>query len=182
MRNYTLEEPLGVSVFVGVRVIAGRALQSARRSLAPILLACVCLGVFPAQGQTPSPVGVTPTNGSALTQTFTFSFSDLNGWQDLGVVNVLINNSLDGRQACISRQYVRSSNALFLVDDAGDAGGPFVGALTLDGSAGSIANSQCQVNGTGSLASGSVNTLTLKLNMTFLAPLRRRPDYVHGGG
>jgi len=48
------------------------------------------------------------------------------------VVNVLINNFLDGRQACYLA-YVVSPGFLLLVDDAGDAGGPFAGSQ----------NSQC---------------------------------------
>jgi len=30
----------------------------------------------------------------------TFNFTDVRGWQDLDVVNVLINGALDGRDAC----------------------------------------------------------------------------------
>jgi len=54
---------------------------------------------------------------------------------------------------------------VLLVDDAGDAGGPYQG-MVLPGS-GSVSNSQCTISGTGSSVSGSGNTLTLKLAVTF---------------
>jgi len=48
-----------------------------------------------------------------------------------------------------------------------DAGTALLPGLTLNG-AGSVNNSQCTVTGAGSLASGSGNTLTLTLNLSFL--------------
>ena len=58
----------------------------------------------------------------------TFTFSDPRGWQDLDVVNVLINNFLDGRRACFVAFVPSgpSGGSVFLVDDAGDAGGPCI--------------------------------------------------------
>lgn len=120
--------------------------------------------VFRVGNAAPAPVQVTPAYGSGGSQTFTFSFSDPDGWQDLAVVNVLINFWLDGRQACYLA-YVPAANAVYLVDDAGNAGGPYQG-MTLPGS-GSIGNSQCTVYGAGSSASGSGTTLTLSLNIAF---------------
>jgi hypothetical protein len=113
----------------------------------------------------PASVGTNPGAGGGPFETFTFSFSDGAGWQALGVVDVLINSALDGRQACYVA-YVPQSNTLFLVDDGGDAGGPFAGSMQLTGS-GSVSNSQCTVNGAASSAAGSGNTLTLTLNVAF---------------
>jgi hypothetical protein len=62
--------------------------------------------------------------------------------------------------------YVESANTLYLVDNGGDAGGPFAGQLVLNGS-GSIQNSQCRIDGAGSSAVGSGDTLTLTLNIFF---------------
>ncbi|SPF33863.1 hypothetical protein SBA4_1360003 [Candidatus Sulfopaludibacter sp. SbA4] len=81
-----------------------------------------------------------------------------------GVVNVLINNALNGNQACYLA-YVRSSNVLYLVNDAGTA---LSAGLALNGR-GSVSNSQCTVTGAGSSASGSGNSLTLTLNLIFPA-------------
>jgi len=111
----------------------------------------------------PEPVSVTPSSGSGTTQGFAFQFSDPAGYQTLGVVNVLIDNFLDGRNACYLA-YVVSSNTLVVVDDGGDAGGPYAGSVALGGSA-TIQNSQCAV--TLASAVGSGNTLTLFLNITF---------------
>ena len=54
-----------------------------------------------------------------------------------------------------------------LVDDAGDAAGPFAGTLLLNGAASTIQNSQCSVNGAGSSAVKNGKTLTLALSITF---------------
>jgi len=108
---------------------------------------------------------LSPVASSGSTQTYVFQFSDASGWQTIGVVNVLINTYLDGRHACYIA-YSRPYNTVYLVDDAGDAGGPFAGSLTLNGS-GAIANSQCTILGSGSSVSGSGNTMTLTLNMSF---------------
>jgi len=94
--------------------------------------------------------------------------TDSKGAGDFGVVNVLVNNFIDGRQACYLA-YVSSSNTLSLVDDAGDAGGPFAGSLSLNGGAATIQNSQCSVSGAGSSAMKSGNTLTLTLSIAFSA-------------
>jgi hypothetical protein len=110
-----------------------------------------------------------PASGSGSTQNFAFTFSDTNGWQQLTVVNVLINSVLDGRHACYIAYVPSSANSgsLYLVDDAGDAGGPFSG-ISLPGS-GTIGNSQCSISGAGSSVDASGNTLTLSLAVTFKA-------------
>ena len=110
-------------------------------------------------------LAVSPASGSGPSQTYTFTFSDSNGWQDLGVVDLLMNNFVNGRNACYIA-YSVPYNTVYLVDDAGDAGGPFAGTMVLPGTA-TISNGQCAVNGAGSLAVGSGNTLTLTLNVSF---------------
>ncbi|HEY2018396.1 MAG TPA: hypothetical protein VGH38_33050, partial [Bryobacteraceae bacterium] len=100
----------------------------------------------------PAPVAATPAAGSGTSQTFTFTFSDPRGWQDLGVVNVLINNFLDARNACYLA-YSQPLNALYLVNDPGLA--------LLPG----LSNSQCAV--TAFSASGNGNTLTLTVSLSF---------------
>jgi len=107
-----------------------------------------------------SAVSVFPGAGSATTQFFTFNFTDPNGYQDLSVVNVLINNFLDGRQACYIA-YVPAQNVLYLV---GDDGGTLSQGLILTG-AGSVSNSQCTVSGATPQAGGAF--LPLALTITF---------------
>jgi hypothetical protein len=104
---------------------------------------------------------------SGTAQAFTLTLADSRGAADIGIVNLLVNNFLDGRQACYLA-YVASSNTLLLVDDAGDAGGPFAGNMVLNGG-GTIQNSQCSANGAGSSAVLSGNLLTLTLNVAFKA-------------
>jgi len=103
-------------------------------------------------------------------QTFVATLTDSQGVSDFGIVNLLANNFIDGRNACYLA-YVASTNSLLLVDDGGDAGGPFAGSMVLNGGAASIQNSQCSVNGVGSSAVKSGNTLTLTLNLTLKSPL-----------
>ncbi|MEZ5399838.1 MAG: BACON domain-containing protein [Bryobacteraceae bacterium] len=120
----------------------------------------------------PSVAGVSPAFGSALDQTFTFTFQDSNGADDLDIVNVLINSAIDGRQACYLAYAVAgpTSGAVYLVNDAGDSGGPFAGTFALPGT-GTASNSACTVNGAGSSASMNGNTLTLVLRIAFKTPL-----------
>lgn len=120
--------------------------------------------VFGVGNTAPAPVQVFPAYGSAGSQVFTFTFSDPDGWQHLAIVNVLFNFWLDGRQACYLA-YEPASSALYLVDDSGNAGGPYQG-MTLPGG-GSVGNGQCTVYGSGSSVSASGSSLTLSLNIAF---------------
>ncbi|SPF53066.1 NHL repeat containing protein (modular protein) [Candidatus Sulfopaludibacter sp. SbA4] len=111
--------------------------------------------------------GATPAHASTVSgtpQTIALTFTDSKGAADIGIVNLLINDSIDGRQACYLA-YVASSNSIILVDDAGDAGGPFAGSMALNGAGGTLGNSQCQVNAAGSSAALNGNTLALTLSI-----------------
>jgi len=108
----------------------------------------------------PSPVSVTIAAPS-----FTFVYTDPRGYQDLNVVDILVNNFLDGRHACYLA-YIVAQNTLILVDDGGDAGGPYAGNVALGNSA-PIHNSQCSVNLVS--AAGSGNNLTLVVSVAFTA-------------
>jgi hypothetical protein len=117
----------------------------------------------------PGVSGMTPPRGTGLRQTFTFNFTDTNGWQDISIANVLIAGAIDGIAACYLTLVPSGpgTGALYLVDDAGDAGGPYAGML-LPGS-GTVSNSQCTISGTaGGLTAGG-NTLTLTLTIEFTA-------------
>jgi len=116
------------------------------------------------------PPGTAPPTGAApgLSQLFSFTFSDSVGYQNLAVTDVLINNVLDGRKACYLAIVPSgaSSATVYLVDDAGDAGGPFAGGMTVPGN-GSISNSQCSVSASGSSVITGGNLLTVQLAITF---------------
>jgi len=100
------------------------------------------------------------TSGSGAV-TYTFTFNDTNGASDLGVINVLVNDALNGNNACYLA-YVRSANQLYLVNDPGTLLGP----VTLSDS-GTLGISQCTVNVASSSPTINGNSLTLTLNMSF---------------
>lgn len=124
------------------------------------------LGLWNIGGQGVGPVAsvsASPARGAGAGHVFTFTFSDTNtSWNDLNVVNVLINSGLDGAQACYIAYSLHTapSPLLYLVDDTGTALLPAVHP-----GSGSAANAQCMLLGAGSSASGSGSLLTLNLNI-----------------
>jgi hypothetical protein len=110
---------------------------------------------------------VSPARSSTPSQSYTFTFTDPNGAQDITIAHVLINSALDDRHACYLA-FVPSNPAageVFLVDDAGGtAGSPKEMAIP---GPGSIANGQCSIAAAGSSVSANGNTLTLTLPITF---------------
>jgi len=118
-----------------------------------------------AQTTTTSAVGMTNPRGSGLGPTpHTFTFSDTHGFADLGVMNVLINESIDGRHACYLA-YSRPLNTLYLVNDNGD--GLLAGQSLA--TAGNTANSQCSVSWADNPVTADGNNLSLTLNIRFNA-------------
>jgi len=115
----------------------------------------------PAGNQAPTVTSIAPASGSGLTTTRTFVFTDSNGANDLGVVNVLINTALDGRNACYIG-YDSVNNLLVLLNDPGDD----ASVLPLPSSA-TVNNSQCSISGSGITAVKAGNTLTLTIGFTF---------------
>jgi len=125
------------------------------------------LGTWNAPGPAaagPSVSGMSPGRTNNATQAYTFTFTDTNGWQDIAVANVLINSAINGIGACFVA-FIPGSGSLFLVDNAGDAGGPYAG-MQLPGS-GAVSNGQCSIAGAGSSVAMSGNTLTLTVEITF---------------
>jgi len=162
--NLTLAITFSAS-FAGNKVVYAAAREVANNSGWQALATWGVPGSPPGGG--PGVGGMNPAHNSNLSGSYTFTFTDTNGWQDIAVTDVLINFSLDGRQAC----YVAfvptgaSSGTVLLVDDAGDAGGPFL-SLSLPGS-GTISNSACSISGTGGSVNASGTSLTLTLAITF---------------
>jgi hypothetical protein len=115
-----------------------------------------------------TPTSVNPGAGSGTTQTFTFSFTDQAGFADLSVLDVLINDYLDGQKACYFALTPSgaSSGYLYLVNDAGN-GGYASGSPMQLGSSGTLENSQCSIPGASASVSTSGNNLTLTLTLTF---------------
>jgi len=115
----------------------------------------------------PAPVSVTPSSGSGDSQVFTAVFSDANGGADISETDMYVMSgvkpgSISGWSAheCIVR-YQRATGAVAVVVDAG-------GAFGVSAVAGGVSsNSQCTIFGSGSSATVSGSTLTVKFNIVF---------------
>jgi List-Bact-rpt repeat protein len=116
----------------------------------------------------PAVRGVTPARSATAGQTYTFTFTDTNGYGDLAVVDILTNSFLDGIGACYVAFAPTSATSgyLYLVDDAGDGGYASGSPISLPSSS-TLRNSQCTISGAGSSVSASGNTFTLNLGITF---------------
>ena len=131
----------------------------------------------PAADTSPTADSVTPTPASGPTQTFTAKYSTHNGKPsaDLSRVYVEFNTSNNHVNGC-EVEYYAPLNHLYLKNDAGTAWqGPLVAG------AGTLANSQCTVNGAGSLASGFEPDADLEVVGQRHRYLRRRPEHLHVG-
>jgi hypothetical protein len=127
-----------------------------------ILIGCACL--LSAQ---PTPVSVTPSSGSAGSQVFSAVFTDAKGGADISEADMYVMSNVKpgsssgwSAHECIVR-FQRAAGTVGLVVDAGGAFGVSVV------SPGVASNSQCSIFGSGSSATVSGNTLTVKFNITF---------------
>lgn len=118
----------------------------------------------------PVNVSVSPSSGMGLTQSFAFVSSSSAGWQNVGWQQIIFNYSIDAGGACYF--YVApGSGAVYLSADTGYTYGSGWAANGTIGASGTIQNSQCQLNLGASSISGSGNTVTTTLALTFEAGL-----------
>ena len=96
-----------------------------------------------------------------MSATLTAVFSDPKSDANISEAGVLINNKADGLGACYVL-HIPPGNALSLVKDPGSD----VDVLDLT-KGGSVSNSQCLLESTGSSISSTGNELTLTLHLTF---------------
>jgi hypothetical protein len=102
-----------------------------------------------------------PRSGNGTSGTFTATFSDPKGPDNLTQAGVLFNDGANGAEACYAI-YVPPGNSLSLVKDSGS------GSDVLDLSkGGSVENSQCSLEATGSAIAAKGKELTLTLRITF---------------
>lgn len=115
-------------------------------------------------GTTPPPaaISVTPNSGSGATQTFAFTYSDAGGFASIAQTEVLFGASTSYLSSCVL-DYIASSNSIYLMNDQATA---WLGPVT-PGESGTLQNSKCAIDASGSSVSGSGTTLTLNLAMTF---------------
>jgi hypothetical protein len=85
----------------------------------------------------------------------------------MGVLNILINDALDGRYGCYLA-YSRPLNVMYLVNDPGTA---LLPGMVMNGT-GSLSNGQCTVSGVGASVTGSGTNLTIRLPITFTGAFR----------
>ena len=110
----------------------------------------------------PVAVSVTPSSGGGSGQTFSMLYSDIRGVADISWVDVNWNGTQSTVNACYLH-YVRATNTLQLMNDAGSA---WLGPVT-PGVAGTLQNSQCVVDAGASTTTGAGNNLTVNLSLTF---------------
>jgi hypothetical protein len=116
----------------------------------------------PNPATTPSAVLVSPSSGSGTPQTFTYLYSNADGYQNITNAYALLGDSSSWTNSC-GVMYVPQSKGLSLMKDDGSG---WLGPITI-GQTGTLQNSQCTLNGGGSSASGSGTNLTLNLAISF---------------
>ena len=104
---------------------------------------------------------LTPMPTAGLNQTLTATISDGTGANTISFVQMVVNSTLNGINACFVH-YDRASNVFFLLNDSGTA---WSGLLA--GSNTSVSNSQCTLIGSGSGGSISGSTLTITYALAF---------------
>ncbi|HZU28084.1 MAG TPA: hypothetical protein VFA04_21315 [Bryobacteraceae bacterium] len=146
------------STFTGKKTVYMRAISSGGTS------GFVAKGTWSAAAnQAPAIVSMSPNSGTGNPQSFTFTYSDPNGWTDLGSVYLLFNSTIATPLNGCYMYYVPAVNTLYL---RGDNGVSTAGALT-PGGAGSASNSQCSVAASGISVAPSGNNLALTVSINF---------------
>jgi hypothetical protein len=146
----------------------GAAVRSIGGLPRSIIFLCILIGCATMRlSAQPVPVSLTPSSGSGGSQVFTAVFSDPKGGADISeadmyVMSGVVPGSGSGWSAheCIVRYQVATGAVAVVID----AGGKF-GVSAVAG--GVSSNSQCTIFGSGSSATVSGNTLTVKFNIVF---------------
>src|SRR5207244_613980 len=105
---------------------------------------------------------VSPSSGNTTNATLTAVYSDTAGYASLDNVYLLVNAGLSGSSACWVT-YQRAGNNLMLMNDFGNG---WMGPIAA-GSGATLQNSQCVLNGSGSSAVGSGNSLSFTVSLSF---------------
>jgi hypothetical protein len=110
----------------------------------------------------PIAVSVTPSSGAGGTQTFSFTYSDANGYADLANVYLLFNTTNSYLGSC-GVTFNNSRSKVSLIQDSGTA---WLSPLSV-GVPGALQNSQCSLDLGASSVTRAGNDLTLRLAITF---------------
>jgi uncharacterized membrane protein len=105
----------------------------------------------------------TPSSGTGASQNFALQYSSTAGFTDLSTLWVWFSETLASpvSNSCLA-YYERTTNRLFLLNDAGTA---WSSAVITTGS--NLENSRCMIQTASSVISGTGNSLTLSLAMVF---------------
>ncbi len=112
--------------------------------------------------QPPVLAAATPTTATTATQTFSVTARDPNGATDISRIYFLINANPSIPAGTCHGFYDRAANAVYLYNDALTA----ISAGLIPGTAGTVQNSQCTINGAPSSVTASGTDLILNLNLT----------------
>jgi hypothetical protein len=132
-----------------------------------------CSNIRTATRGTASPISVTPSSGRGSEQTFAATYKDPNNASRIAEVtlSIMSDNVLPGSRSgwsaneCLLR-YDIATNAIWMVPNMGGTWG--YRSITA-GSSSTLSNSQCTVLASGSSAQISGSTVTVKLEVMFLA-------------
>ena len=111
----------------------------------------------------PTATAVSPATGTGASQTFTATYTDLNGGADIASAFLMVASAVNPAGTCFVH-YDRASNSVRLMNDAGSTWSAWLAAGT-----GSTSNSQCTVNSQGLTATVNGNTLTVTYPISFLS-------------
>ncbi len=118
--------------------------------------------VAPVGYQPPAVLELSPASGSGSGAIFRLVLSDSDGYGDIDVARFLINSAFTGAGGCYL-EYSRADGRVYLADDSFAS---FAGSVT-PGSAGTVSNSQCQLNGPSSSVALAGNNAILSLALEF---------------
>lgn len=124
------------------------------------LFFCFLLPAAYAANSAPAVGTITPSSGTVNVNqsiTFTTTYSDSNGYQDISYAYFLINASLNS-SAGFQGVYDRAANKVYLCNDSGNG---WIGGFT-PGTANVIENSYCKLTCANITANGSGKVLTIK--------------------
>jgi hypothetical protein len=112
--------------------------------------------------QPPSLAAATPALATTATQTFSVTARDPNGATDINRIYFLVNANTSIPAGTCHGFYDRPANAIYLYNDALTT----LSAPLVPGTAATIQNSQCAINGATTSATASGTDLILKLSIT----------------
>ena len=125
----------------------------------------VCSDAISFPNQAPKTGTITPGKGSSAPQeavSFTVTYSDANGWQDIKEAHLLVNTSTSGLH-CFWGYYNQNANKLYLKNDNNTA---WIGGF-IPGSAKVIENTYAKLDCANTTVSGEGATLTINWSVTF---------------